>query len=642
MAVGIPLGPYRLIRRLAAGGMAEIFLARQEGPDGFERELVVKRILPHLAADPEFTRMFRDEAKLAARLSHPNIVHVYDFGAEADLDGVTLYLAMELVRGVDLRALILRARAANAREGIDGAIPPHHAAKIASYVCEALAHAHMLRIDGAPAGIVHRDVTPSNVLVSFDGAVKLADFGIAKAATTTERTAHGVVKGKHSYLSPEQARGEELDATSDLFNVGILLFESILGEALFPPNGTLSARKLSARGEIPGRERFRRMPEELARIATRALAARPEDRYEHALSLRGHLEHYLRTVDAATGTVEIGEFVRATCPEELFEDAIGPRAAGTVATRALTAEAGAGEPGGEPEADALASSGEGTSAIDADEALESALSMAKTMVQADAEPALAGRHTPAGEATPVLSPAPSAKRGRLAAAVALLVALAIGLFWIARASRVSDEASPTGEATVEGTPRLAAARRTGVVRVSTDPPGASVVLDDVTSGVTPFERELPLGAHRVEVSLAGFAPERELARLEEPGERVSLSFSLRALAASEDGLSDAGASRPASPHGEAGRGREAGSHRDARGGASARVARPAGATGTLRVTTTPWSNVYEGSRLLGQTPIQLELSVGRHALTFRAEARPPHRESVEIRAGEVTRLRLVL
>ncbi|MBN8609836.1 MAG: protein kinase, partial [Deltaproteobacteria bacterium] len=336
MAVGIPLGPYRLVRRLATGGMAEIFLARQEGPDGFARELVVKRILPHLAADPEFTRMFRDEAKLAALLSHPNVVHVYDFGAVPDDGGVTLYLAMELVRGVDLRALILRALSEARRVGRPGAIPPHHSAKIASFVCEALAHAHSVRIDGRPAGIVHRDVTPSNVLVSFDGAVKLADFGIAKAAstsTTSDRTEHGVVKGKHTYLSPEQARGDSLDARSDLFNVGILVFESVLGEALFPPSDQRLARRLSASGQLPRPERFERIPPQLAAIALKALSPMREDRYPDALALRSDLEAYLRTCPEPSDTVELGRFVRLMCAEELTEDALGPRAAGTVASR---------------------------------------------------------------------------------------------------------------------------------------------------------------------------------------------------------------------------------------------------------------------------------------------------------------------
>jgi len=192
MSEGIPLGPYRLVRRLATGGMAELFLARREAEGGFARELVVKRILPNLALSAEFRRMFRAEARLAALLSHPNIVQVYDYGSVTEDDTETLYLAMELVRGVDLQGLLGRA-AEDRRAGAPYALPPHHAAKIVALVCEGLAHAHALTVDGTPAEIVHRDVTPSNVLLSFDGAVKLADFGIAKGFEHGEVTAHGVV-----------------------------------------------------------------------------------------------------------------------------------------------------------------------------------------------------------------------------------------------------------------------------------------------------------------------------------------------------------------------------------------------------------------------------------------------------------------
>ena len=333
MAVGVPLGPYRLVRRLATGGMAEIFLARQEGKDGFSRDLVVKRILPHLAVDPDFRRMFQGEARLAAQLSHPNVVHVYDYGAVVEEGGdETFYLAMELVRGVDLRALIVRAAERAHERGEPFAIPAHHAAKVASFVCEALAYAHELVVDGKRANIVHRDVTPSNVLLSFDGAVKLADFGIAKSvAGAGDATEHGVVKGKYSYLSPEQARGDSLDHRSDLFNVGILLFESVLGQPLFPHQDAKLAKRMSARGDIPDRTRLRRLPAPLADIAERALAPRPEDRYPDALAMRAELEAFLRKCPEPSDTVELGRFVRSLFPDTIAEDRKAVRAAGTIA-----------------------------------------------------------------------------------------------------------------------------------------------------------------------------------------------------------------------------------------------------------------------------------------------------------------------
>ncbi|MEM9193442.1 MAG: serine/threonine-protein kinase, partial [Myxococcota bacterium] len=332
---GIPFGPYILVRRLAMGGMAEIFLARREGPEGFARELVVKRILPHLAQKPEFTSMFFEEARVAARLTHPNVVQVFDFG---QVDGAH-YIVMELVRGVDLRGLINRARElAMGEEPVmpgelepqkpSKGIPPFYAAAIASFMCEGLAHAHALRVDGKLVGLVHRDVTPSNVLLSFDGSVKIADFGIAKS--NQESTDHGIVKGKYTYMSPEQARGEALDARSDIFNVGILLFESVLGQMLFPPHDARLAKRLTARGQIPGPDRLHKLPPGLRPIVRRALSAERNDRYPDALRLRADLAEFLRRYPQPAGQVELGKYVRSVFPDVLEEDRRAPRAAGTV------------------------------------------------------------------------------------------------------------------------------------------------------------------------------------------------------------------------------------------------------------------------------------------------------------------------
>jgi serine/threonine protein kinase len=317
-----------LVRRLAKGGMAEIFLARKEGPEGFARDLVVKRILPHLSEDPELMAMFREEARIVARLGHPNVVHVYDFGEV----GGTAYLVMELVRGVDLRALIVRAREQAMAARRPGAVPMHHAAKILSHVCEGLAHAHDLAdARGRPLGLVHRDVTPSNVLLGFEGAVKVADFGVAKLQRgRKEITRVGMVRGKSAYLSPEQARGESLDRRSDLFNVGILLFEVLTGDTLFPHEDPVHARTLAAAGKIPEPERLRMLPPGLREIATRALAARREDRYPDALALRADLERFLRAVPETSDTLELGRYVRRLFPDVVEEDRRGPRAAGTV------------------------------------------------------------------------------------------------------------------------------------------------------------------------------------------------------------------------------------------------------------------------------------------------------------------------
>src|SRR5438067_12165066 len=218
MAEGVPFGSYRLQRRLARGGMAEVFLARLVGVEGFERRVAIKRILPHLSDSEEFRAMFLDEARLAAQLTHPNIVHIYDFGKVDDY----YFIAMEYVDGVDIGRIIRRAK--------ERPVPFELAARILADTCAGLDFAHKA-VDavGRKLDVVHRDVTPQNVLVTYDGAVKLVDFGIAKAQFAAGRTRPGVVKGKYAYMSPEQVEGRSLDGRSDVFSAGICLYELITG-----------------------------------------------------------------------------------------------------------------------------------------------------------------------------------------------------------------------------------------------------------------------------------------------------------------------------------------------------------------------------------------------------------------------------
>ena len=209
---GIKFGHFTLGKRLARGGMAEVFLARQRGPEGFDRKVAVKRILPHLAETADFVRMFLSEARLAARLSHPNIVHIYELGQV----GGDYFIAMEYVDGVHAGQLIEHARTEP--------IWPELIARIGADAAGALAYAHRLTdADGRPLQLVHRDVSPQNIMVSSDGIVKLVDFGIAKAASKAEETRPGVVKGKYAYMSPEQTVGRALDGRSDVFSLGVVL-----------------------------------------------------------------------------------------------------------------------------------------------------------------------------------------------------------------------------------------------------------------------------------------------------------------------------------------------------------------------------------------------------------------------------------
>src|SRR5450755_2230515 len=220
----VAFGRYTLLERLALGGMAEVFRARINSSHGFEKVLVIKRILPHLAADPNFVAMFIDEAKLTAQLTHPKIVQILDFG---DVDG-QYFTALEYVEGFDALGLLRTAAQKRVR------LPKNLAIFIVNEVLEALDYAHNARdMQGRPMQIVHRDISPSNIFISKRGDVKLGDFGIAHAQRRESKTQAGTLKGKYGYMSPEQVTGGDLDGRSDLFSVGIVLAEMLMGKRLF-------------------------------------------------------------------------------------------------------------------------------------------------------------------------------------------------------------------------------------------------------------------------------------------------------------------------------------------------------------------------------------------------------------------------
>lgn len=207
---------------IAKGGMAEVYRAKTVGFSGFEKEVCVKKILPHLTEDKSFVDMFVNEAKLAATLNYANIVQVHDLCVSG---GGEYFIVMEYVNGKDLSDVIRAAQLAG-RE-----VPPEIAVYICRETCKGLHYAHSKRDpEGAPLNIIHRDISPHNVLVSFMGEVKIVDFGIAKASSIMNKTAVGILKGKYGYMSPEQARGQPLDHRSDIFNTGIVLYELLVGE----------------------------------------------------------------------------------------------------------------------------------------------------------------------------------------------------------------------------------------------------------------------------------------------------------------------------------------------------------------------------------------------------------------------------
>jgi serine/threonine-protein kinase len=269
---GLVLGKYELVERLGIGGMAEVWKARVVGPRGFARTVVVKRVLPHLALDPEFVTMFVSEARLSARLTHSNIVQVFELGES----GGEYFLAMEYVRGRDLIALL------KLHWG-QSPLPVGATAYMIREVCRALDYAHNLTDDeGRVLRLIHRDVSPSNVMVGFDGAVKLLDFGIAKAlADVTERkTATGTLKGKFAYLAPEQVDGKPIDHRVDLFATGVMLHEMLANRRLFKGGSDLHTLAMVREANVqPPSFLNPEVPHELDRVCLRALARNPNDRF---------------------------------------------------------------------------------------------------------------------------------------------------------------------------------------------------------------------------------------------------------------------------------------------------------------------------------------------------------------------------
>jgi serine/threonine protein kinase len=307
---GERIGRYEVIRRIAVGGMAEIFLARSTGIEGFEKRVIVKRILPHLAENPDFVAMFLDEARLAATLHHANIAQVYDIGAE---DG-SYFFALEYIEGKDVRHLRIQL----ARRQLE--LPHQHAIAIVLGVAAGLHAAHERRgHDGRPLNMVHRDVSPSNVIVTFDGGVKLIDFGIAKAAQRQTHTRTGVLKGKSAYMSPEQWLGEPVDRRSDVFALGILLYELTTGERLFKKGAEYEIMRQFIKGKTALTGRFPPyFPVELERIVARALSRHPGDRYPSAQAFYQDLERFALDERLQTSPFGLADWLRTVFPDDAF------------------------------------------------------------------------------------------------------------------------------------------------------------------------------------------------------------------------------------------------------------------------------------------------------------------------------------
>jgi hypothetical protein len=464
---GLTVGRYSLLSRIAVGGMAEIWLARQLGPKGFEKFIVIKRILDGLGTDPEFVTMFLDEARIAAQLNHPHIVQIFDLGEEAG----AFYIAMEYLPGENLANVV------RAGERQKKPLPIPLAVRIIADAAEGLAYAHVRKgPDGKLLGIVHRDMSPHNLIITDDGLVKVVDFGIAKATNRESQTMAGHVKGKLSYMSPEQARGEPLDGRSDVFSLGILLFEMVTGSRLFHYPDPLAALQAVASEEpLPlAHERSPEVPESLSRIIAQALARNQEVRYASARQFHVALEEWLRSQPVVPGAAELAAYMT-----ELFSARIEERVQLLEAAR----------------------SGALTPA-----------SASRAMPGHTANSMPMGR-APAHEEVTSVEQLPVRQRWPWLAGVAgLVLAVAIGLGILLSADPVVTPVTPP-PAPVTAVPP--------VLTIETEPAGAQVLVNGKEVGRSPLTLDtLELGEHTVQALLEGRQSASRQVKLGHPGERA--------------------------------------------------------------------------------------------------------------------------
>jgi serine/threonine-protein kinase len=292
---------YKVLEKIASGGMAEVFRAESAGLEGFKKTVAIKRVLPHLSEKKQFIGMFLDEARVSAQLSHSNCVQVFDIGVGDN----TYFIVMEYVDGADLKGLIEHRRKSNT------AFPVEEACLICVRICEGLSYAHELTDNnGESLHIVHRDMSPPNVLITRFGEVKIVDFGLAKANSQLEKSEPGIIKGKFSYLSPEAAQGLPVDGKTDIFAVGIILWELLAGRRLFMGDTDLETVRMVQQAKVPPIRQFNpKVSPELERVMLRALAGDPRTRYQTAREFGQDLNNMLFHMGRAVSSFDIAQLV---------------------------------------------------------------------------------------------------------------------------------------------------------------------------------------------------------------------------------------------------------------------------------------------------------------------------------------------
>ncbi|HVR61160.1 MAG TPA: serine/threonine-protein kinase [Polyangia bacterium] len=497
MAVQLPqpiqFGKYTLFERIGRGGMADVYKGRVQGPEGFERVFVIKRILPHLSDEPTFIKMFVEEAKLSARLSHPNIVQIFELGS---VEG-EYFISMEYVRGRDL---------AETMRAIWKTMPPPRpelVAYIGREACRALAYAHDLTDDnGRPLRMIHRDVSPSNIMLSYEGAVKLLDFGIAKAlGEAPETTKSGTMKGKYAYMAPEQTEGDDVDHRIDIFSCGIVLHEVLTGRRLFKGANDVQTIERVRKGDVaPPSFQNPLCPPELDAIVLKALARNRDDRFAHAAEM----------ADALDDVVHRARFQPTHLAQTLHQLFAG-EGTGTFIARPTTSTGGTGSGGRSPTVPPVQAPTTGTGQ----------------------RPSYGSFWNQAAGAA-----AASKRRSRWMFPAAATVVALIGAAIIWSAIGTSNKAGGSaGAATPGHTQRFN-------VFVKSDPPGADIFLDGASKpiGATPVTLPIELDGAAVKMVLkkSGFEPYEQLIASDTP-----LSISLRAEVTSAPASTSASAAPPA-------------------------------------------------------------------------------------------------
>ena len=312
MSIDWIFGEYKILKKIATGGMAEVFLAKRMGVKGFEKLLAIKRILPQFSENEEFISMFIDEAKLAAQLNHRNIVQIYDFGNQQG----SYYITMEYVFGKDLRTILQKSRERQKQ------LPLTQCAYIITEAARGLEYAHnVMDHYGAPLQIIHRDISPQNIFISYEGDVRIADFGIAKAASKSTETRAGVLKGKILYMSPEQAWGKPIDKRSDIYSLGVVLYELVANRKIFDADSEFSMleKVRNAEVEFP-LEIFEKIPKRLSYIIKKTLEKDPANRYQSAHEMHIDLENYLLTTKETLSEKMISDYLKDLFREEIEEE----------------------------------------------------------------------------------------------------------------------------------------------------------------------------------------------------------------------------------------------------------------------------------------------------------------------------------